>query len=230
MIRNYAEFVEALLAAGFSMGGKDKGIYALIPYDWKEQEFLDVPVKWHTGDPETDPWEWRMRVLDERKDIAYGKVFFRVSGYITRAWYPCFLAVRRGGADVETAYAAGKLSQTARDIYALIRDNGVLPLHIIKELGGFGKTDKARFDRALVELQMGLFITMCGRQVKRSKKGEEYGWASTAFCTTEDFWGTEVFAEAAALSGEEAYQRIAAQVLKLNPAAAEKDKQRFITG
>ncbi len=230
MIQNYEEFVEALLAAGFSMGGKDKGIFALIPYDWKEQELLDVPAKWHTGDPETDPWEWRMRVLDERRDVAYSKFFFRLSGYITREWYPCFLAARRGGAGCEAALAAGKLSPTAGDIYRLIQDNGVLPLHIIKELGGFGKADKARFDRALVELQMGLYITMCGRQTKRSKKGEEYGWASTAFCTTETFWGPEVFEEAAAMSESDAYQRIAAQVLKLNPSAAEKDIKKFIKG
>lgn len=230
MIRNYREFVEALLAAGFSMGGKAKGIYALIPYDWREQELLDVPAKWHTGDPDTDPWEWRMRVLDERRDIAYGKVFFRVSGYITREWYPRFLAVRRGGADFEAALAAGKISPTAGAVYALIRDNGVLPLHILKELGGFGREDKARFDRALVELQMGLYITVCGRQVKRSKKGEEYGWASTAFCTVETFWGPEVFEEAAALSEAEAYGKIKEQVLKLNPAASEKDIKRFIRG
>ncbi len=53
-------------------------------------------IAWHTEDPETDPWEWRIRVLDEYTDIAYGKLFFRKSGYITKEWYPYFLAVRRG--------------------------------------------------------------------------------------------------------------------------------------
>ena len=31
-------------------------------------------------DPETDPWEWRIRVLDERDDIAYAKLFYKKSG------------------------------------------------------------------------------------------------------------------------------------------------------
>lgn len=46
-------------------GGNAKGIFALIDYDWLNQDALDTPVKWHCGDPEVDPWEWRMRVLEE---------------------------------------------------------------------------------------------------------------------------------------------------------------------
>ena len=43
------------MACGFSVGGGNaKGIYTLIPYDWKGQEFVDSPVKWHTGDPEAE--------------------------------------------------------------------------------------------------------------------------------------------------------------------------------
>ena len=69
---------EELLAAGFSMaGGNSKGIYAVVPFDWKANDVFDTPVRWHTGEPETDPWEWRMRVLEERDDIAYAKVFFQ---------------------------------------------------------------------------------------------------------------------------------------------------------
>ena len=67
-------------------GGNAKGVFALIDYDWLNQDLLDTPVKWHCGDPEVDPWEWRMRVLEERRDIAYAKVFFKTSGFITREW------------------------------------------------------------------------------------------------------------------------------------------------
>lgn len=105
MIRNFADFCKELSECGFSMGGGNaKGIYAVVSYDWKEQEFSDSPVKWHTGDPETDPWEWRMRVLEERNDIAYAKVFFKTSGFITKEWYPYFYAVRRNGDTFEEAY------------------------------------------------------------------------------------------------------------------------------
>lgn len=52
-----------------------------------------------------------MRVLEERDDIAYGKVFFGTSGYITREWYPLFLAVRRRGMVFDEWYDEGKASQ-----------------------------------------------------------------------------------------------------------------------
>ena len=71
-IRNFDDFCRELLSCGFSMGGGNaKGIFALIDYDWTNQDALDTPVKWHCGDPKVDPWEWRMRVLEERRDIAY---------------------------------------------------------------------------------------------------------------------------------------------------------------
>ena len=98
-ILNYAGFVEALLQAGFSMGGgNDEGIFALIPWNWEETPPYPTPVRWHTGDAETDPWEWRMRVLDERTDVSYSKVFFKKNGFITRDWAPYFLSARRGKA------------------------------------------------------------------------------------------------------------------------------------
>ncbi len=76
MIRDFDDFCRELNTCGFSLGGGNaKGIFALIDYDWTNQDGLDTPMKWHCGAPEVDPWEWRMRVLEERTDIVYSKVF-----------------------------------------------------------------------------------------------------------------------------------------------------------
>lgn len=81
MIKNFEDFCNELLHSGFSLGGGNaKGVYAVIDYDWQTVLPDDNPVRWHTGNPETDPWEWRMRVLEERSDIAYSKLFFNASG------------------------------------------------------------------------------------------------------------------------------------------------------
>ena len=57
MIRNFEDFCRELNLRGFSMGGGNaKGIFALIDYDWTNQDMLDTPVKWHCGNPEVDPW------------------------------------------------------------------------------------------------------------------------------------------------------------------------------
>ena len=230
-IKNYNDFVNALLSAGFSMGGgNDEGIFSIISWGWQEQAPYDTPVRWHTGDPETDPWEWRMRVLDERTDIAYAKVFFKKSGYITREWMPYFLAARRGQTSFEEEYEAGRISQAARRIYECILENGTLPVHAIKPLAGFGKDDKSAFDRGLVELQMKLYLTMCGRQQKISQKGEQYGWSSTVFCTTETFWGEELVNRAAKITHDEAIQKITEQIRVLHPEADSKKIIKFIKG
>lgn len=230
MVRNFEEFCQTLLNSGFSMGGgNSKGIYAVVPYDWKEQQIMDVPARWHTGDPDTDPWEWRMRVLEERQDIAYGKVFFRTSGYITRDWYPDFLAVRRGGLTLEEAYEEGTVSRAARNIYRVLVENGETPLHELKQLGGFTREQNSAFDRGLLELQMGLYVTMCGRQQKVNQFGEGYGWSSTVFTTTEKFWESRNV-ELPERDPEEAYDRILAQIFRLNPEANRKQAEKFIRG
>ncbi len=230
-IKNYTDFVDAMLDAGFSMGGgNSEGIFSLIPWSWNEEPPYETPVRWHTGNPETDPWEWRMRVLDERDDVAYAKVFFKKSGYITKAWAPFFIAIRRGRRSFEEEYAGGAVSHEAKRIYSIVLEHGTLPLHAIKQLAGFGKAEKAPFERALIELQMKMFLTMCGRQQKISQKGEEYGWSSTVFCTTESFWGEAVFKQAASLDQDEAVKKISEQVDRLNPDAEPKKVMKFIKG
>lgn len=230
MIRNYLEFVDALSGAGFSMGGgNDEGVFALICHDWKNTP-ADSPIHWHTGDPETDPWEWRMRVLEERDDIAYAKIFFRKSGYITKEWYPHFLAVRRQNKDFDRSYKDGKISHIAKEIYDIIREHGVLPAHALKQIGGFKKEDSSKFERALVDLQTRLFITLCGRQQRQSKTGDLYGWSSTVFCTTEMFWGEEVFNSASQITPEQGAENIMQQIRYLNPDADEKKAIKFILG
>ena len=55
MIQNYDEFITELHRAGFSLGGgSSKGIYAAVPFDWTEQP-AGTQVRWHTGEPDTDP-------------------------------------------------------------------------------------------------------------------------------------------------------------------------------
>ena len=99
----------------------------------------------------------------------------------------------------------------------------------IKALGGFGREDKARFDKAMVELQMSMFITMTGRQQKKNKYGIEYGWNSTVFTTAEDFWEKRGFA-IPKLDANESCEKIRDQILRLNPMAEEKTIRKFIEG
>lgn len=231
MVKNFEDFCTELLRCGFSLGGGNaKGIFAIIDYDWQAPVEEGNPVIWHTGDPETDPWEWRMRVLEERNDIVYSKLFFNSSGYITKEWYPYFISARRQGTDFTAAYENGEISHTAKTVYDIVSGHGAAALHEIKLLGGFAKEDKSRFDKAVTELQMKMFITMCGRVSRKSHTGEEYGWKATVFTTPESFFGEDFIAEALKIPVKEAEEKIRGQVLKLNPSADEKKIKKFIYG
>ena len=238
LIYNYNDFVEALLDVGFSMGtGRGDGIYAIVTWGWREQPPYETPVAWHTECPDTDPWEWRMRVLEERNDIAYAKVFFKKTGFITKEWYPYFLAARRGTVSFEEVYMDGKISHAAKRVYDVVSQHGSLPSHSIKSLAGFAKEEKNIFERALVELQMKMFVTTCGRQ-------QQSHMASSMFCTVERFFkendlptelgffesDDDVFKKAAAIGKDEAIEKITRQVLKLNPQAEQKKILKFILG
>jgi len=230
MISNYNEFLCELRAAGFSQfGGSRDSVVSLFRYGWNTQPG-EYPVQWFCGDPDRDPWHWRERVLGEQNDISYGKVFFKKQGFITREWYPFFLAVRRQGRDFEDAYADGLHSRAALRIHECLRQNGALPVHDLKPMAGFTRADKSSFERALTELQMGLHITVCGHAQKVSRAGESYGWASDVYCLTEEFWGPELFTPAARLEPEEAAEKIEEQVYKLNPGAEAKQARKFIYG
>jgi hypothetical protein len=230
MINNYSDFCRQLLNAGFSVaGGNDEGIFGLINFSW-DSEPPNSPIRWHTGDPETDPWEWRVRVLRERDDAAYSKVFFRKSGYITREWYPYFLAARRDGRTFKELYADGLAGEYSKRIIDVLTEYHALPVHELKQLAGFSREDKSRCDKALTDLQMNLFVTMCGAMQKRNKYGEEYGWNTMMYCLTENFWNADVIEAAAKIEKQTAIDAITERVFALNPNANAKKVRKFILG
>ena len=237
-IHDFDDFVEDLREAGFCMGGeRDCGVFALADHFGPE-------IRWHTDDAQTDPWEWRIRVLKEYRDIAYGKFFFGNGGYITGEWFPYFWALRRMEAgrgegrplfrepkSLEEEYDRGNVSREALAVYRLLQEYRELPAHLLRQYGGFaGKEAGAAFERALVQLQAGFYISICGQARKVSKKGEEYGWFSSVFCLTEDFWGEGVMREAERTDPEEAYRRLEEQILRLNPEAKAGRIRKFIMG
>jgi len=223
IIYNYDDFIANLLEAGMTIGGGNaEGTFSLCSY-------FGESICWHTDNPDTDPWEWKMRVLNERRDIAYGKFFYKKSGFITKEWFPYFYAVRRKNMIFEEAYLEGTLSSHAKRIYNILTEHKELPLHLIKQYGGFTREEKSRFDAAITELQMRMYITMCGGARKLSQKGEEYGWFSTVFCLTEDFFPEENLSNRI-IEYEEAFQKIEKQLYSLNPAAKPVKVRKFITG
>ena len=226
ILRDFNDFVAAVKDAGFS---GDKDVFSVMQWNFAEEPPYDTPVRWFTGEPDTDPWEWRARVTEEHTGISYGKTFFRKMGFISLEWVPYFLAVRRRQS-FDEAYTAGTMSLLAKRVYEMIAEDEAVPAHVLKKELGIGKTEKSAFERTLVELEMGMFITHNGRQQKISKQGVPYSWTSAVFSTAEHFWGEDVMMHAESLDPAEAEIEIAARIFELNPAADPKLVLKFIRG
>jgi hypothetical protein len=145
---------------------------------------------WWAGNPEKDPWEWRT-VIAAEGDIAYGKLFRNKAGFISKEWYPIFAAYRRDGYDFDSRYEDGLASRKAKNIIDVLTEQPILPSFKIKEYAGFCKDGEKGFDSAMTLLQMQTYITVRGFQRKRSKKGEEYGWAVGLYSLSEDLFGED---------------------------------------
>lgn len=211
-------------------GGNDEGIYSIVNWGWDDEPPYETPVKWHTGEADTDPWEWHKMVIKKGKDIASAKLFFNKTGYITKEWYPYFLAARRQNLTFDEQYDAGNMGQWEKKIYECVLQNGKIAMHKIKAFIGVDKEDSSKYERALVSLQMKMYITGCGDEQKISAKGEPFGWPSIVFCTTEDYMGNIIFEKAAKITVSEATEKITEQVYKLNPNAVPKKILKFIKG
>lgn len=208
--RNFGEFVDRVHEAGFLPGTLDcEGAFSV-------EGLRGEGVVWHTGDDEHDPWQWRIRVLAETEDIAYGKFFSRKSGYITRDWLPRFIAARRRAYSFDEMWQAGRVSRCAKKVYDLLREAPALASHDIRSLGNFAGEKKSALESALAELQMDMFITVCGEAQKISAEGEPYGWPGSVFCTVENFFAG-VEEEASALDPARAAEEIADRVRMFAP-------------
>ncbi len=223
-IRSFEDFLLDLDACGFTLAGVNPaGVFTL-------SSRFGSNITWHTGLPDTDPWEWRIRVLEEHDDIAYAKLFFKKGGYIRREYYPYFAAIRRPYGDVCAAYAEGVLSGYARRLCEEVAHAGAIPMHELKKSLGVTREDTGRFERALVELQMLLYITICGSRQKVSSGGESYGWYSTMFCTSDAFFGEDMTYEARYIAPLEAYRALESRIYGINPDAEPRKVRKFIGG
>jgi hypothetical protein len=216
LITDYKSFLKQLRKAGFSLSGDSAaGFFSFC-------ESFSPAIRWHTGDGNTDPWAFRMRVLDEG-DIGYGKFFLQKGGYITREWAPCFLALKRQGYTWEEWYQRGRMSYLERNIMSFVAEQNEASFIKIKAaVGGKG------LEAALGRLQTDMFLTISGETRRLSKENMPYGWPVTTFCLAEDFWGGQVMAEASSITVQEAKDRISQRVFELNPSVEKKALERFL--
>lgn len=168
---------------------------------------------WFNDDNEHDPWDWRKRIAEEG-NIAYGKLFQKKAGYISKAWYPKFVNFRRDGYDFDSLFEEGLAPRRNSTVMKVI-ETGALPSYEIKRRAGFGKDGEKGFEGVMTALQMQTYIIVTGFEQKRNKAGEPYGWSTGVYSTPEVLFGAEFVRSEYKNSPKHSREEIAEHCLKL---------------
>jgi hypothetical protein len=168
-------------------------------------------------------WEWKDS-LPARRLIYYGKLLRRKPTLVALDMLPYFYALSENCGDPDDYlehYRDGKLSEDGKRVYEAILEHGPLPTSRLRVLAGLpAKVAAARFDRAISELQGGLYIVKSGISDANAWK----------YCYVYDLLSRrfpEAIALARHISGKQARLAVASRYLRSVIAAPTKDMARL---
>jgi hypothetical protein len=124
------------------------------------------PVPMEHGDPDIAKcWGWKDQSLD-KKWWYYGKLLRRRATLVSLEMLPYFYALSENYGSLDDylqEYEDGRMTAEAKAVYEAILENGPLDtVRLRREARMSAKSAKSRFDRALVELQVGLKVLPIG--------------------------------------------------------------------
>lgn len=191
---------------------------------------VDLPSLWtavagdrEVADEHDDPghvtWGWKDKMLDQKR-WYYGKLIRGKATLVSLEVIPYFYALSPRVADVDDfrlEYEAGRLTRAALDVAEAILING--PTHSIelRQLAHLtSKSSKYPFERALVELQKGMWILPVG-------VAEAGGWRYSFVYELFDRWYPEVWQKARGIKTSKARCKLA-QLYLLSVGSSETDR------
>ena len=163
-LRNPEQAVEFVNDVGFCFLFPQKGVE--MPSLWEAICGVSRPVPIHHDDRALGyAWHWKDE-LPSRGLVYYGKLLRKKPTLVSLDLLPYFYALSDNYGeqdDYVAEYEDGTLSEEARRVYEALLTRGALPTsHLRREAGLAGKSNASRFNRALVELQVGLKIVKTG--------------------------------------------------------------------
>ena len=173
------------------------------------------------------PWEWRME-LARRGVVAYGKLFSKKAGLVSREWYPDLANYRRNGYDFDARYEEGLASYREKCVMDVLLREGPTLSKDLKRLAGFAGDGLKGFDTLITNLQMQTYITVHSFEYAHDKYGKPYGWGIAKYAVTEDVLGVEAARSAYHRDPEESRERIMKHLAELCPDTFVEDLAKVI--
>ncbi len=180
LLNSYNDFIDRVNELGFmALSNIHEGFPSLSSETSKNQ--------WHTGEAETDPWQWKDRAAEEKK-LAFGCILGGNKGFISEKMYQYFYSVYKPTLSMEERWEEGMISTELWNLWQLFNKKTLLDTaEIRKEMGVTAKSGGSKLDRAVVQLQREYYITVAGNRYKINKQGEPYGWPANTYDKVENW-------------------------------------------
>jgi hypothetical protein len=218
-VRSLDEAVEFVEVSGLIFFWPIKGI--TMPSLWAAVAG-DRQVANAHDDPGHITWGWKDRMLDQRR-WYYGKLLRGKATLVSRAVIPNFYALSDRVAeldDYQLAYHDGHLTHEARRVADVLLNDG--PLHTVelrRRAQLSGQASKSRFEKALVDLQRGLWILPIGVATAGA-------WRYAFIYELFDRWYPQIAAQAHPIRQAEARATLVSHYLRNVGAATSRDVKR----
>lgn len=179
-LKTYNEFINRVNELGYMpLSSIAEGFPSVVSETLRGQ--------WHTGDFETDPWQWKDRAAEEKK-LAFGCILGGNKGFVSKRMYSYFYTLYRSGKTIEERREDGLVSREVWELYKLFNTKSTMDTaEIRREMGVTAKKDGSRLDSAIAELQKYYFITVSGNRRKINKLGQPYGWPANTYDKVENW-------------------------------------------
>ncbi len=181
-------------------------------------------------------WEWKGPVIQETR-AAYGKLFHKKAGFVSRKWFCDFANYRRDGYDFDARFEDGLADYNSQYLYNLIASRHSILSKDAKIIGGYvNPKEKVRdqweprkgFDTQITRLQMQCYVLTSDFEYETDRNGNFYGWGIARYATPEEFYGKRFINHVYQRTPEESLKRIVKQLKKILPGIDEEMIRKFL--
>jgi hypothetical protein len=220
-LNTYADFLQRVEETGFlPLSHMLPGLPSL------SEETLEK--NWHTGDPDTDPWQWKDRAATEKR-LAYGCILGGQKGFIAPRLYASFYVACHPSVPMPDRRAEGEVPQAVWEVWSLFQKKCPLSTsEIRKELGVTQKQGGSRIDAATTRLQQEFYLTVAGTRRKIAGNGQPFGWPSSNFDRVLNWAPAEWLSTLDQLHAQDAWETILAAGIKMAPTIQRSDLARAL--
>lgn len=170
-------------------------------------------------------WDWKGPVASTGR-CMYGKLFQKKAGFVSRAWIPDFLNVRRDGMTFDEWYEEGLIFYKDKALLDAVRMYGSMLTPHLKMQCNYRKGGNTGFDTVVTRMQMQTWLCISDFAYRVDKFGREYGWGVALYTTPEAQFGEDALF--CPRTPDESRERILAHLSALLPQASEQQLLKMI--